>query len=151
MQDALPLATGSDMVTGARAGEMGAGLQMEDTGAVTEVDVFIRPGAHTLDTTEEEEEAEGAGAEEELEEEGGVNWPLLSDPLLSLFGDGFFFIGFTLELLLLLLLLLLCCCWRHLARLFLNQTCAEKKKGVKVCESCSFPRFMLIIHDRIFL
>lgn len=67
-------------------GEAGAGLQMDDTGAVMEAE----PGG------------------------GGVAWPLLSEPLLSLAGDDFFFTLLTLAP-------LLCCC-RHLARRFLNQT-----------------------------
>lgn len=87
----------SGSIGGPGAGEMGAGLQMDDTGAVTEVEVLRRP--------EEEEE---------LDVTGGVNWPLLSEPVLSLAGDDFFFMGLT-------LVLLLCCC-RHFARRFLNQT-----------------------------
>lgn len=111
-------AAGSGRVAGAGAGEMGAGLQMDDTGAVTEVEVLIRPGPPRPEETEEaeEEEEEEEVEEEELDTAGGVNWPLLSEPVLSLVGDDFFFIGFTLAL------LLLCCCCRHLARLFLNQT-----------------------------
>lgn len=85
MQEALVgVEVGSGREGGAGEGEMGAGLQMDDTGA--EVDV-----------EEDEEEEEGA----EVEMAGGVNWPLLSDPVLSLVGDDFFFMGFALELLLL--------------------------------------------------
>lgn len=108
-------AAGSGSVGGAGAGEMGAGLQMDDTGAVTEVEVLIRPGPPRPDETEEEEEEEDV-EEEELDTTGGVNWPLLSEPVLSRVGEDFFFMGFTLAL------LLLCCCCRHLARRFLNQT-----------------------------
>lgn len=102
-------------MAGAGAGEMGAGLQIDDTGAVMEVDVLIRPGPPRPEEVEEEEVEEEV-EEEELDTAGGVNWPLLSEPVLSLVGEDFFFIGFTLAL------LLLCCCCRHLARLFLNQT-----------------------------
>lgn len=118
MQEALVGAAGSGSVAGAGAGEMGAGLQIDDTGAVTEVEVLIRPGPLRPEEMEEEEEEEDEEeeVEEELDTAGGVNWPLLSEPVLSLVGDDFFFIGFTLAL------LLLCCCCRHLARLFLNQT-----------------------------
>ncbi len=116
MQEALVGAAGSGSVAGAGAGEIGAGLQIEDTGAVTEVEVLIRPGPPRLEEMEEEEDVEEDVEEEELVTAGGVNWPLLSEPVLSLVGDDFFFIGFTLAL------LLLCCCCRHLARLFLNQT-----------------------------
>lgn len=120
MQDALVGAAGSGKAAGAGAGEMGAGLQMDDTGAVTEVELLIRPGPPRPEDTEEEEveeDEEDEGAEEELDTAGGVNCPLLSDPVLSLVGDDFFFIGLTLAE-----LLLLCCCCRHFARLFLNQT-----------------------------
>lgn len=55
--------------------------------------------------------------EEELDATGGVNWPLLSELVLSLVGDDFFFMGLTL-----VLPLLLCCCCRHFARRFLNHT-----------------------------
>ena len=114
MQEALVGAAGSGSAGGAGAGEMGAGLQMDDTGAVMEAEVLIRP-----EETEEEEDVE----EEELDGAGGVNWPLLSELLLSLAGDDFFFTGFTLAL------LLLCCCCRHLARRFLNQTCGGRTGG----------------------
>ena len=107
---------GSGTGGGAGAGEMGAGLQMEDTGAVTEEEA-LRPWPPWPDVLEPDE------AEEEEEEEepvldtaGGVNWPLLSDPVLSLAGDDFFFAGRTLAL------FPLCCCWRHLALRFLNHT-----------------------------
>lgn len=116
MQEALVGAAGSGSVGGAGAGEMGAGLQMDDTGVVTEVEVLIIPGPPRPEETEEEEDVEEDVEEEELDTAGGVNWPLLSEPVLSLVGDDFFFIGFALAL------LLLCCCCRHLARLFLNQT-----------------------------
>lgn len=112
-------AAGSGSVTGAGAGEMGAGLQMDDTGAVTEVEVLITPSPPRLEETEEEEDEEEEVEEEVLDTAGGVNWPLLSEPVLSLVGDDFFFMGFTLAA---PLLLLLCCCCRHLARLFLNHT-----------------------------
>lgn len=127
MQEALVGAAGSGSVGGAGAGEMGAGLQMDDTGAVTEVEVLIRPAPQRPEETEEEEDVEADVEEEEEEEEldtaGGVNWPLLSEPVLSLVGDDFFFMGFTLAL------LLLCCCCRHLARRFLNQTCGDGRGG----------------------
>ena len=116
MQEALVGAAGSGRLAGAGAGEMGAGLQIDDTGAVTEVEVLIRPGPPRLEETEEDEEEEDEEMEE-LDTAGGVNWPLLlSELMLSRVGDDFFFIGFTLAL------LVLCCCCRHLARLFLNQT-----------------------------
>lgn len=92
MQEAPVGTAASGSIGGPGAGEMGAGLQMDVTGAVTE-----------------EEELE-----EELEATGGVNWPLLSEPVLSRAGEDFFFMGLT-------LVLLLCCC-RHFARRFLNQT-----------------------------
>lgn len=106
-------ATGSGRLGGAGAGEMGAGLQMDDTGEVTEVELLIR--ADPPRPEEAEEEAEEEVEEEELDGTGGVNCPLLSEPVLSLVGDAFFFRGFSLEL-------ELCCCWRHLARRFLNHT-----------------------------
>lgn len=129
MQDALVGATGSGRLAGAGAGEIGAGLQMDDTGAVTEVEVLIKAGPPRPEETEEEEEEEVEVEEEELDTAGGVNWPLLSDPVLSLVGDDFFFIGFTLAL------LLLCCCCRHLARLFLNQTWGTKTLKGHYCTS----------------
>lgn len=74
MQDALVGAAGSGRVAGAGAGEMGAGLQMDDTGAVMEVDVLIRPGPLRPEETDEEEEAdEEEEVEEELDTTGGVN------------------------------------------------------------------------------
>lgn len=90
---------------------MGAGLQMEDVGMVTEEEVLRR--------LEEEDE----DVEEELDVTGGVNWPLLSEPVLSLAGDDFFFMGLNLVS----VLLLLCCC-RHFARRFLNQTWRRRCK-----------------------
>lgn len=51
-----------------------------------------------------------------LETAGGVNWPLLSEPVLSRAGEDFFLGGRALAL------LPLCCCWRHLALRFLNHT-----------------------------
>lgn len=51
-----------------------------------------------------------------LETAGGVNWPLLSEPVLSRAGEDFFLGGLALAL------LPLCCCWRHLALRFLNHT-----------------------------
>lgn len=114
MQEALAGTAESGRLAGAGAGEIGAGLQMDETGAVTEVDVAIRPKPE--ETEEEEEEVDEEEVEEELGTGGGVNCPLLSDPVLSLVGDAFFFMGLTLAL------LVLCCCWRHFARLFLNQT-----------------------------
>lgn len=95
---------------------MGAGLQMDDTGEVTEVEVLIRADPPRPEEAEEEvEEAEEEVEEEELDGTGGVKCPLLSEPVLSLVGDAFFFRGFS-------LVLELCCCCRHLARRFLNQT-----------------------------
>lgn len=94
----------SGRICGAGAGEMGAGLQMDDAGMVTEEEVLRRL------------EEDDKNVEEELDVTGGVNWPLLSEPLLSLDGDDFFFIGLNL-----VSVLLLCCC-RHFARRFLNQT-----------------------------
>lgn len=95
----------SGRICGARAGEMGAGLQMDDAGMVTEEEVLRR--------LEEDDE----DMEEELDMTGGVNWPLLSEPVLSLAGDDLFFM----DLNLVSVLLLLCCC-RLFARRFLNQT-----------------------------
>lgn len=61
-----------------------------------------------------------------LETAGGVNWPLLSEPVLSRAGDDFFLGGLALAL------LPLCCCWRHLALRFLNHTCnREHQPGVR--------------------
>lgn len=117
MQEALVGAAGSGRLGGAGAGEIGAGLQIDETGAVMEVEVLIRPGPLRPEETEEEEDDdEDEVEEEELDTAGGENWPLLSEPVLSLVGDDFFFMGFTLAL------LALCCCCRHLARRFLNQT-----------------------------
>ena len=106
----------SDRAGGAGAGEMGAGLQMDDTGVATEAEA--RPVAP---------EALGAWPEEEEEEEeetaGGVNWPLLSEPVLSRAGEDFFFKGRALAL------PLCCCCCRHLALRFLNHTWGSQVKG----------------------
>ena len=96
---------------------MGAGLQMDDTGAATEAEA--RPVVAV---------ALGAWAEEEEEEEeetaGGVNWPLLSEPVLSRAGEDFFFTGRGP-----LALPLCCCCCRHLALRFLNHTWGSQVKG----------------------
>lgn len=75
MQEALVGAAGSGTVDGASAGEIGAGLQMDDTGAVMEVEVLIRPGPLRPEETEEEEEVdeEEEVVEEELDTTGGVN------------------------------------------------------------------------------
>lgn len=113
MQEALVGAAGSGSMASAGAGEMGAGLQMDDTEAVTEVEVLMRPEAARPEEMEEDDDEE---EEEELDTAGGVNWPLLSEPVLSLVGDDFFFAGLT------LVLPVLCCCCLHFARLFLNQT-----------------------------
>lgn len=94
----------SGRICGARAGEMGAGLQMDDAGMVTAEEVLKR--------LEEDDE----DLEEDLDMTGGVNWPLLSEPVLSLAGTNVF-----MGLNVVLVLLLLCCC-RHFARRFLNQT-----------------------------
>lgn len=67
---------------------------------------------------EDEEEDEPV-----LETAGGVNWPLLSEPVLSRAGEDFFLGGLALAL------LPLCCCWRHLARRFLNHTCKPRTPG----------------------
>lgn len=55
---------------------------------------------------------------------GGVNWPLLSEPVLSRAGEDFFLGGLDLAL------LPLCCCWRHLARRFLNHTWNRERERV---------------------
>lgn len=75
------------------AGETGAGLQMDDTGAVT--------------AARRVEEGEEPG--------GGVKCPLLSGPPPSLAGD-FLFTDLTFDPPPPL------CCWRHFARRFLNHT-----------------------------
>lgn len=108
MQEVFEGATGSGRETegGAEPGEM-AGLQIEET-VLIEVEVLLMP---VLLVEEEDEEEEPA-----LETAGGVNWPLLSEPVLSRVGEDFFFAGRA------LVLLPLCCCWRHLARRFLNHT-----------------------------
>lgn len=110
MQEALEGGTGSerDEEGGAEPGDM-AGLQMDETVPI-EVDMLL------LVEDEEEEEVEEE-AEPVLETAGGVNCPLLSEPVLSLVGEDFFFTGRAF-----VLLLPLCCCWRHFARRFLNHT-----------------------------
>lgn len=95
----------SGRICGAGAGEMGAGLQIDDAGMVTEEEALRRPDEDNEDV------------EEDLDVTGGVSWALLSEPVLSLAGDDFFFMGLNLVS----VLLLLCCC-RHFARRFLNQT-----------------------------
>lgn len=95
MQEVFEGATGSGRETdgGAEPGEM-AGLQIEET-VLIEVEVLLMPAL----LVEEEEEEEPA-----LETAGGVNWPLLSEPVLSRVGEDFFFAGRA------LVLLPLCCC-----------------------------------------
>lgn len=109
MQDAAAGGRGSGTVTpaGAAPGEMDAGLQMDDAGALR--DAGAPAGADEAEL-EEEEEAELEAAA------GGVNCPLLSEPELSRAGEDFFLAGR------LLAPPPLCCCCRHLARRFLNQT-----------------------------
>ena len=122
MQDALDggPGSGSGATAGAGAfpGEM-AGLQMEET-VLMEVEVLLSAAGPVWFVEEDEDEDEPV-----LETAGGVNWPLLSDPVLSRAGEDFFLGGLALAL------LPLCCCWRHLARRFLNHTCTrERQPGV---------------------
>lgn len=99
--------SGAEAGAGALPGEI-AGLQMDDT-VLMEVEVLLRAAAAWF--VEEEDEEEPA-----LETTGGVNCPLLSEPVLSLAGDDFFLAGRALAL------LPLCACCRHFARRFLNHT-----------------------------
>lgn len=110
MQDAVVGGAVSCRVTDCWAlpGEMEAGLQMEETGVLMEVEVLLMP---VLLLTELEDDEDPV-----LDTAGGVNWPLLSEPVLSLAGEAFFFGGRN------LVVLPLCCCCRHFARRFLNHT-----------------------------
>lgn len=118
MQEALDGGPGSGRGAtagaGAFPGEM-AGLQMEET-VLMEVEVLLSAAGPVWLVEEDEEEEEPV-----LETAGGVNWPLLSEPVLSRAGDDFFLGGRALAL------LPLCCCWRHLARRFLNHTCGGEE------------------------
>lgn len=113
MQEALEGGPGSGSGAtaggGAFPGEM-AGLQMEET-VLMEVEVLLSATGPVWLVEVDEEEDEPA-----LETAGGVNWPLLSEPVLSRAGEDFFLGGRALAL------LPLCCCWRHLALRFLNHT-----------------------------
>lgn len=85
---------------GSGIGEMEAGLQIETVALAVEHGVTAVPGG------------------------GGLYWPLvLASELVSLAGEVFFLAGRGLAC-----PLLCCCCWRHLARLFLNQTYKLKSK-----------------------
>lgn len=121
MQEALEggPGSGSGATAGAGAfpGEM-AGLQMEET-VLMEVEVLLSATGTAWLVVEDEDEDEPV-----LETAGGVNWPLLSEPVLSRAGDDFFLGGRALAL------LPLCCCWRHLALRFLNHTC---NPGERAC------------------
>lgn len=116
------------MVGGAGRGDIGAGLQIDDTGVAPEVELLLMPSPPRFEFEEDEEEDD----EDELvlDTAGGLNWPLLSDPGLSRDGEDFFFAGRILVLLPLLLLLLLCCCCLHLALRFLNHTWAGREPNV---------------------
>ena len=102
--------SGATAGAGAFPGEI-AGLQMEET-VLMEVEVLLSAAGPVWLLVEEDEDEE----EPVLETAGGVNWPLLSEPVLSRAGEDFFLGGRALAL------LPLCCCWRHLARRFLNHT-----------------------------
>lgn len=120
MQEALEggPGSGSGATAGAGAfpGEM-AGLHMEET-VLMEVEVLLSATGPAWLVEEEEEEDEPV-----LETAGGVNWPLLSEPVLSRAGEDFFFGGLALAL------LPLCCCWRHLALRFLNHTYSPEHRA----------------------
>lgn len=107
--------SGATAGAGALPGEM-AGLQIEDT-VLMEVEVLLRAAGPAWLVDEDEEEEEPV-----LDTAGGVNWPLLSEPVLSRAGDDFFLGGRALAA------LPLCCCWRHLALRFLNHTCGQKRR-----------------------
>lgn len=122
MQEALEggPGSGSGATAGAGAfpGEM-AGLHMEET-VLMEVEVLLSATGPAWLVEEDEDEDEPV-----LETAGGVNWPLLSEPVLSRAGEDFFLGGLALAL------LPLCCCWRHLALRFLNHTYnPEHRAGV---------------------
>lgn len=120
MQEALEggpgSGSGATAAVGALPGEI-AGLQMEDT-VLMEVEVLLRAAGPVWLVDEDEEEDEPV-----LETAGGVNWPLLSEPVLSRAGDDFFLGGLALAV------LPLCCCWRHLALRFLNHTYEQKRQA----------------------
>lgn len=124
IQDALEGGAGSGMVGGAGRGDIGAGLQIDDTG-VAELLLMLSPPRFEFEEDDEEEDDEDELA---LDTAGGLNWPLLSDPGLSRDGEDFFFAGRILALppppLLLLLLVCCCCCCLHFALRFLNHTWA---------------------------
>lgn len=130
MHEALVGAAESGTEGGAGRGDIGAGLQMADTGVAPEVTVetTLPPPTPPPPTSPKPPRPEGCDPEDEPEEEeeeepvlemaGGVNWPLLSEPGLSRHGEeeGFFLTGRTLAL------VPVCCCCRHLALRFLNHT-----------------------------
>lgn len=119
MQEALAGVMGSvtDTDGAVEPGVMEAGLQMEEIGVLTEVEGPQRPPLWLVEVELDEEEED---VEPVLDTAGGLNWPLLSEPVLSRAGDNFFLTGRVLELE--PPLCCCCCCCRHLARRFLNHT-----------------------------
>lgn len=113
---------------GAGSGDIGAGLQIDDTGVAPEAELLLIPSPPRFEFEEAEEEDDEDVLV--LSTAGGLNWPLLSEPGLSRDGEAFFFAGRILVLLPLLLLLLLCCCCRHLALRFLNHTWPEREINI---------------------
>lgn len=122
MQEVLAGATGSGRETGGAGAEPGeiAGLQMEET-VLMEVDVLLMPVLVPAPPPPPPVDELELDEEPALDTAGGVNWPLLSEPVLSRVGDDFFLGGRALAL------LPLCCCCLHLARRFLNQTWGQKE------------------------
>lgn len=128
---------------GAGRGDIGAGLQIDDTGVAPEAELLVMPSPPRFEFEEDDEEDD----EDELvlDTAGGLNWPLLSEPGLSRDGEAFFFAGRILALFPLLLLPLLCCCCLHLALRFLNHTWPEGEptSGHKYTTNTGIQRTML--------